>query len=110
MFSFFEVSSQTLILNFLFHKYLIPLTLSRRLKQKVIYTWSYILKLQGCLRMYDLLLPLGIKGIRQSDIFKYKFQQQTKAFRGKIKFSKINLVLPAWKGFFYLQSHVYLIL
>ena len=57
--------------------------------------------------MYDLLLKLGMKGLRQSDIFKSNFHQQTKAFWGKIKFSKINLVLSPW---FCLQSYMYLIL
>ena len=52
--------------------------------------------------MNDPLLPLAIKRLRQSDIRKCNFHQQTEALWGKIKFSKINLVLPLWT-FFYLQ-------
>ena len=50
--------------------------------------------------MYDLLLPLGRKGLRQSDIFNCKFHQQTKAFWGILNSQKL-----VW---FYLLENIFL--
>ena len=59
--------------------------------------------MQICLRMYDLLLPLGIKGLRQSDILSVSFNSKQKLSEERLNSQKL-IWFYLLEKFFYLQS------